>query len=38
MFTPEATSGLIGVFSEVPELREPLSYVAKAAAEVKGKV
>lgn len=38
MFSPEATSGLIGVFSEVPELREPLSYVAKAAAEVKGKV
>ncbi len=38
MFSPEATSGLVGVFSEVPELREPLSYVAKAAAEVKGKV
>lgn len=38
MFSPEATSGMIGVFSEIPEFREPLSYVAKAAAEVKGKV
>jgi methyl-coenzyme M reductase beta subunit len=38
MFSPEATSGMIAAFSEIPELREPLSYVAKAAAEVKGKV
>jgi methyl coenzyme M reductase beta subunit len=29
---------MIAVFGEIPELREPLSYVAKAAAEVKGKV
>jgi len=38
MFAPEATSGMIAVFSEIPELREPIVHVAKAAAEVKGKV
>jgi methyl-coenzyme M reductase beta subunit len=38
MFTPEATSGMLAAFSEIAELREPLAYVAKAAAEVKGKV
>lgn len=38
MFTPEATSGMLAVFSEIPELREPIVHVAKAAAEVKGKV
>jgi methyl-coenzyme M reductase beta subunit len=38
MFSPEATSGIIGVFGEIPEFREPLTHVAKAAAEVKGKV
>jgi len=38
MFSPEATSGMIAVFSEIPELREPIVHVAKAAAEVKGKV
>jgi methyl-coenzyme M reductase beta subunit len=38
MFTPESTSGILAAFSEIPELREPLSFVAKAAAEVKGKV
>ncbi|WP_174590722.1 coenzyme-B sulfoethylthiotransferase subunit beta [Methanocella conradii] len=38
MFTPEATSGIISVFGEIPEFREPLIHVAKGAAEVKGKV
>jgi methyl-coenzyme M reductase beta subunit len=38
MFSPEATSGMIAVFSEIPELREPIVHVAKAAAEVKGKI
>jgi len=38
MFSPEATSGLLAAFAEIPELREPLTHVAKGAAEVKGKV
>ncbi|MCD1296200.1 coenzyme-B sulfoethylthiotransferase subunit beta [Methanocella sp. CWC-04] len=39
MFTVESTSKLIGdVFGEIPEFREPLVYVAKGAAEIKGKV
>jgi methyl-coenzyme M reductase beta subunit len=38
MFSPESTSGLMAVFSEIPEFREPIVSVAKAAAEVKGKV
>jgi methyl-coenzyme M reductase beta subunit len=38
MFSPEATSGILGIFGEIPEFREPLTHVAKGAAEVKGKV
>jgi methyl-coenzyme M reductase beta subunit len=38
MFTPESTSKLMEVFSEMTEFREPLTSVAKAAAEIKGKV
>ena len=37
LFSPEATSGLIKeVYSEIDEFREPLKYVAEAAAEIKG--
>ncbi len=36
-YTPEKVAGIIGeVFSTIPELREPIAHVAKAAAEVKG--
>lgn len=38
MFSPESTSKLMEVFSEIPEFREPLVHVAKAAGEIKGKV
>jgi len=38
MFTPESTSKAMEVFSEIPEFREPIVNVAKAAAEVKGKI
>ena len=38
MFTPESTSKAMEVFSEINEFREPIINVAKAAAEVKGKI
>jgi methyl-coenzyme M reductase beta subunit len=38
MFSPEHTSKAMEVFSEIPEFREPIVNVAKAAAEVKGKI
>ena len=39
LFSPEATSGLIKeVYSEIDEFREPLKYVALAAAEIKGDI
>ena len=38
MFTPESTSKAMEVFSDIPEFKEPIINVAKAAAEVKGKV
>ncbi len=38
MFSPESTSKAMEVFSEITEFREPIVSVAKAAAEVKGKV
>lgn len=38
MFSPESTSKLMEVFSEIPEFREPIVNVAKAAATIKGKV
>ncbi|MDR3223528.1 MAG: coenzyme-B sulfoethylthiotransferase subunit beta [Methanobrevibacter sp.] len=39
LFSPEATSGLIKeVFSTVDEFREPLKYVAEAAADIKGQI
>ncbi len=38
MFSPEHTSKAMEVFSEIPEFREPILNVAKAAAEVKGKI
>ena len=39
LFSPEATSGLIKeVYSEIDEFREPLKYVALAAADIKGDI
>ena len=39
LFSPEATSGLIKeVYSRVDEFREPLKYVAEAAADIKGDI
>jgi methyl-coenzyme M reductase beta subunit len=39
MFSVESTSKLIGeVFGEIPEFKDPLAYVAKGAAEIKGKI
>lgn len=39
MFSPEKTSGLIKeVYSKVDEFREPLKYVAEAAADIKGDI
>jgi len=37
-FGPDQTSGALTVFSEIPELREPLVAVAKGAKEIKDKV
>ena len=39
LFSPEATSGLIKeVYSQIDEFREPLKYVALAAADIKGDI
>ncbi len=38
-YTPEKISGMVGeVLSEIPELREPIKYVAEAATEIKGEM
>ncbi|MCP8308055.1 MAG: coenzyme-B sulfoethylthiotransferase subunit beta [archaeon] len=38
-YTPEKISGMVGeILSEIPELREPLKYVAEATAMIKGKI
>jgi methyl-coenzyme M reductase beta subunit len=38
-YTPEKISGIVGeVLSEIPELREPIKYVAEAATEIKGEL
>ncbi|MEM3078235.1 MAG: coenzyme-B sulfoethylthiotransferase subunit beta [Nitrososphaerales archaeon] len=37
-YSPEKIAGVTEVFSEIPELREPIIHIAKAAAEIKGQV